>query len=200
MQFYLPEFRESEVIVRNAPESLETPTFNSLMRQLLSVEAPPSSLRGNVIEATADERKLFDNRAELKIVTSQVSMHLSKDQRDDLFQQLDELLDIEAWGDDSSLISPQSYRTFLRFLIYWRGVRRPALTVSSAGNLMASWVQPGKRLTIEYMLNDIIRAVVYKAGVAPEVTETNAYLGPIKRLDAVLEPFEAVIWYRNVWA
>jgi hypothetical protein len=198
MHFHLSSSTGNKIVLKVGAEQLEPPISNSLVDQFAGRAASPSGIRGKVLDASAQEGELFDNRAELKTVTSQVSMHLSREQREDLFKQLDELLDKEAWADDSSLISLQSYRTFLKFLIYWTDVRRPALLVTSAGNLMASWVQPGRRLTIEYLPADKIRAVLYKVGQQPGSTETNAYVGPIKRLDAILLPFDAVAWYRNV--
>lgn len=151
-------------------------------------------------ESHGGQEKLYANRAELKLLTARIAMHLTEKQRSDLFKQIDELLDHENWTVDDSLIAAPSYRTLLRFLVYAKGVRRPSLTVSSQGFVSSSWVGEGRRLTIEFLPRDHIRLVLrrrHNLFNEPEL-EAFAYEGSISRLDAVLAPFDAVNWYRNV--
>lgn len=157
---------------------------------------PPSGvLTKGAVNSTLEER-LFNNRATLKILTSQISMHLHRLQREDLFKQLDSLLDLEAWAEDSSLVWDTSFLTFLRFLTYKQQVLRPALTVSPNGNIMATWLGAGRRLTIEFQNRDMVRTVAHLKPENDEM-ESLAYVGPLRRLDAILEPFGAVGWYRE---
>src|SRR5690349_18683578 len=96
---------------------------NELDRRLVfGRDTTPSKVHGNFASGPNQnlEANLFSNRAELKVLTSQVSMHLAEKQRIDLFRQIDELLDKENWTEDDRTINSKSYKTFLRFMTYFR--------------------------------------------------------------------------------
>src|ERR1700722_2161447 len=76
--------------------------------------------------STLDER-LFDHRAALKIATSLLATHLSSKMRSTIFSQLDHVLDLENWQDDSALIQDSSFKTFLRFMVFASPTRLPSL-------------------------------------------------------------------------
>ncbi len=180
----------------------KTLTFRQVDSSVLfdrSGQGLPSQSRStqDIADETNLEAKLYANRSALKVMTSQISMHLRPDQRGDFFAQVDELLDTENWTEDDGIISLPSYRTFLRFVTYYKDTKRPALTVSSHGNISASWFQEGRRLTIEFFERDIIRIFLYRNEPKQSFSETAAYHGPLTRLDAVLQPYQAVSWYRN---
>src|SRR6266849_1830183 len=80
--------------------------------------------------------QLFDNAAELKIAFSQFVMHLEPQWRDIIFNQIDYLLDIREWQDDSALIKHSTFITFLRFITFSAANRLPSLGVSQSGNLL----------------------------------------------------------------
>ncbi len=123
-------------------------------------------------------------------------MHLRDHVRSDLFQQIDQLLDPCDWDDECALIRVESFETFLRFLTLFRDVKRPALSVSMAGNLMASWISPPFRMTIEFLVSDQMRLVAHKEPVG-SAKESIAFEGHISRLDHVLAPLNAIGLYRE---
>ncbi len=110
------------------------------------------------------ESTLFDNSASLKVTVSQVLMHLSVEWRDKIFSQLDRLLDIEAWEEDSSLIGPSSFSTFLRYVIYSGPVRVPSLGVSAKGHVLAAWGSGTNRIAVEFLAADKAVATVFDQG------------------------------------
>lgn len=159
----------------------------------------PSKFRGEPVnkEENHDKIKIFNNKSELKILISEIAMHLTPERRKDLFKQIDELLDVDDWMEEDSLIDPHSFRSFLRFVIYAGDVKRPSLTVTNSGNLGASWLATNHRLTIEFMRHDLVRMVLHLRTDPEADSETCAFQGSLKRIDAILQPFEAQCWYLN---
>lgn len=163
----------------------------------LSGTSRPSDFKGQMRDQPSELRALlFSKRCDLKVAISRVAMHLSDARRVDLFKQIDDLLDDENWSDDDSLIDNFSFATFLRFVVYEGRLKRPALTVSPAGNIAASWFGDDHRLTVEFLRNDKIRCICRRNLPSREV-EASAYEGPMLRLDDVLKPFDASGWYRD---
>jgi hypothetical protein len=155
----------------------------------------PSRLYGSTAHRIDDD--LFANRAALKMLTSQVAMHLSDLQRSDLFKQIDELLNVDDWTDTDQPILVNSFRTFLRFLIYYRSVRRPSLTVTTDGNIAASWFTKQNRLSMEFLDEDICRIVMSRPLDEDKGTETAAYQGPVGRIGAIVGGFGETEWYQD---
>jgi hypothetical protein len=114
-----------------------------------------------VLEATAPqavastlELRLFDARANAKLVAARLSMHLPGDWRLKVHKRLDELLDVADWDVDDSLLDPNSMQSFLRFVIYAEVTTVPAIGMSPTGNLVAVWRHPNQRATIEFQPGD----------------------------------------------
>lgn len=136
---------------------------------------------------------LFKNCAQLKVMTSIVAMHLSEATRHWLFDALDGLLDPEVWHKDDTLLNPNSFGTYLRVLIYQRDVRPASLGVSNAGNLLAAWIGDDHRLTMEFLPSDQVRwALSHGLGADRELAAGQCML---KRLTAVLSPYDATAWF-----
>jgi len=139
------------------------------------------------------EEALFQNRARLKIMTSTVAMHLTDLTRGWLFEALDELLNLEVWHEGDSVLDPNSFATYLRLLIYQRRVTRASLGIANSGNLLAAWVTPAHRLTMEFLASDQLRwALSCGEGESREVA---AGLCGVRRLFAVLSPYNATGWF-----
>jgi hypothetical protein len=139
------------------------------------------------------EDALFQNRARLKVMTSMVAMHLMEATRHWLFGALDELLSPEVWHEDDALLNPDSFGTYLRLLTYQRGVRPASLGVSNAGNLLAAWVTADHRLTMEFLASDQARWAL--SHETKELRESAAGQCGLRRLTAVLSPYNATAWF-----
>ena len=109
-------------------------------------------------DAVDDEQRVFKRRADLKILASRIAMHLSPDLRNKLFGGIDRLYDEENYveGEDAPILS-ESYRSFLRFVIYSKVSRPPALGVSREGHLLAAWIVDGQKLFLEFLAKDRVR-------------------------------------------
>jgi hypothetical protein len=112
-------------------------------------------------------------------------MHLTSEQRHELFRQIDHLVDAEDWDDGDVLISQISFDTFLRFIIYFGPVRRPSLTVANSSRVAASWFSEEERLTIEFGERDRVRGVIYQSNVVGNEPAVRSYLEPMLGLDSI---------------
>ncbi|HTY66719.1 MAG TPA: hypothetical protein VMH36_08715 [Alphaproteobacteria bacterium] len=152
-----------------------------------------------VKQAEPLEQLLDRRRAELKVRTAAVAMHISEKWRLDLFRQLDDLMDIESWHLEDQPIDPESFMTFLRFLIYEKNIKRPSLAISTNGAIIAAWFEPGQRLTIEFHAKDHVRWIVSRVD-EQFGSESAAGTGSVLRLAAVLSPYGAEAWFKNAAA
>lgn len=103
---------------------------------------------------------LFNATASVKVLTSQVAMHLDRDWRDKLFKQLDSIHDPEQWEGNDPPVQKASFSSFLKFICKIKPVRRPGLGLGPSGNLVAVWINKSNRLTVEFEPRDRVRWVV----------------------------------------
>jgi hypothetical protein len=106
------------------------------------------------------QERLFEALASVKILTSQIAMHLDREWRGKLFQQLDSLHDPDEWEDGDEPIQQGSFATFLKAILSISPQRRPGLGLSSAGHLIAAWTTDQDRLTIEFLPENRVRWVL----------------------------------------
>jgi hypothetical protein len=128
------------------PEILRAPNESQATQAQSKRQIPPI--------AHTFEDKLFENAADLKITLSQIVMHLEPEWRAIIFRQLDYLLDLNNWEEDSSLIRKSTFITFLRFIIYAAPARVPSIGVGYTGNLLAAWRHESQRVDVEFLQDD----------------------------------------------
>ncbi len=164
------------------------------------IEHRISELRNPVSPASliaSDERsleeRLFDATASVKILTSQVAMHLDREWRSKLFAQLDSLHELEEWDPDDEPIQTSSFATFLKAMVQIKPQRRPGLGLSHSGYLIASWTVGKDRLTIEFLQNDRVRWVL--ARYMGDEVERFAGQTSVSRLIDGLAPYRPEDWF-----
>lgn len=134
--------------------------------------------------------QLYDIAATAKMATSKVSMHLTDSWRKRIYRQIDYLLSIENWDDDSVIPSLSSFLEFLRTVINYRGLPPPYLGVTGSGNIWASWRGPNHELTCEFVPLNQVR-FVWRQKVDGE-EEAAAWDGPVTKLRERLKQFDFV--------
>ena len=113
-------------------------------------------------------------------------MHLSREERDFIFESVDRLLSLENWEEgESSFINIDSYGTFLRFIVFAHPERLPSLGVGSSGNLLAAWRLEKKVVYVEFLLND--KCISVMSGEFDRGPERIAWRGSVPRLQQVIE-------------
>lgn len=134
--------------------SVET---DSVMKAIEALKAKPSLTTRNLmpLRDVPVEEHLFDARANVKIMTSAVSMHIDSGLREKIFRQIDMLHDPDDWEPDDIPIGGESFKAFLSGFIQINPERGPGLGLSHTGNLIASWVSDRDRLIIEFMPNNV---------------------------------------------
>lgn len=133
--------------------------------------------------------------ANAKVMTSNVMMHLDREWRDGLFAQLDDLLDVTDWHEDDEPLVGDSFRTFLRLILYQKPKRRPGLGLSHRGYLVAAWTTGADRLTLECAPDDTIRWVL-SCDIEGE-RERAAGETQVTRLPEVLRPYAPDRWFAD---
>ena len=191
----LAEFRDATLQrwTRNA----EASEIDQRIRSLRSLPSP-GSLPGMHLD-TASRRplteRLFDALASVKILTSQVAMHLDSEWRTRLFRQLDSLHDPEEWEEGDEPLQQSSFWTFLRAMLSIRPERAPGLGLASAGHLIASWATGPDHLTIEFLANDRVRWVLSRHND----DDVDRFAGdvPVARLEASLAAHHPEHWFSD---
>jgi hypothetical protein len=170
---------------------------SELIRERLRtlVEPTPTFAGSRPSASNSLEEQLYDALATFKVRTATVAMHLDRDGRSRLFQQLDSLLAIEDWEADDTPPSIGSFSTFLRMLILLGPNRRPGLGATEDGNFIATWTTGDDRLTIECLVGDI--ASWHLAVTIDGERERAAGITPIQRLAYVLQPYAPRRWFQD---
>lgn len=104
----------------------------------------------SVPRADSIEEKTFDARVQLKVETANVAMHLSSQLRAKLFKEFDYLLDVEGWDEEDKLPSVESYRRFLKWIIYAKDTSWTSLGIDDLGNMLVAWVGEGRMMTANF--------------------------------------------------
>ncbi|MGE7469778.1 hypothetical protein ACQKLX_10070 [Bosea sp. NPDC003192] len=141
----------------------------------------------------SDEEAVFDRLVSLKVQASQLSMHLETAWRTGMFGQLDCLLDHDNWHLSDKLPRLDSFRTFLRAVVFNKLSRRPGLGVTAEGNIVAAWTKGKDRLTVECLAQDKLRYTVIK--YVGEERVSAAGQAPARLLLRYLQPYEPEVWF-----
>lgn len=178
--------------------SLSSQQTNEIMRKIEALKNQPSQVALTATHAPSSrentlEERLFDARANVKILTSAVAMYLEREWREKLFYQIDLLHDPEEWEAEDEPINQSSFKTFLRTYLQIIPKRRPGLGLSYMGNLIAAWTTGRDRLTIEFLPDDNVRWVVTK--YFNDEPERGAGQSKISRLLQNLAPYNPECWF-----
>ncbi|MFH1158736.1 MAG: hypothetical protein V1721_07660 [Pseudomonadota bacterium] len=135
------------------------------------------------------EERLWDNRSELKIITSTYSAsHLDSDIKAQLFSQIDWLLNSEEWEEGDNFADTESFKTLIKFILNSNPSRAPYLGLSDSGHLLASWVSESNKLILECLPRDCIKWFV-SCVFDGKKERVGGEAPSLERLLAVLTPF-----------
>jgi hypothetical protein len=175
--------------------------FEDIAGRVASLRIPPSPpamqlqrLAGaHPVKSIAE--RLFDATAELKILTSQVAMHMEDEWRERLFKQLDRLHAPDEWDEEDHPVERASFSTFLKAIFDIRPAVRPGLGLSNNGCLIAAWTAGDDRLTLQFLPNDRVKWVIsrYVDGELDQVAGDT----PVRRLGEALALHNAGKWFAN---
>jgi hypothetical protein len=115
----------------------------ALANQVTTHEQTVSTSHGLVEE-------LFDRRVNLKIATASYAMHLKDVTRDRLFSELDFLLSADGWDDEDHLPTIESFRRFLKWIVFTGDETWTSLGIADDGNLLTAWTRGTSRMTANF--------------------------------------------------
>ena len=158
----------------------------------LSVTSTQSQGRNSTSPSTLAER-LYYSLADIKIMTSQVAMHLDDTWREKLFRRLDGLLSVDSWDEKDKVLQRDSFSTFIRLILLQKPPRQPSLRISQRGYLLADWTTGRDSLVIEFLPKDELRWVLVRYSDGER--ESAAGQTPLRRFTAVLSPYDPDRWF-----
>ena len=169
------------------PEKSET-TFGVCSSQILAASLmsqkqarlKPADTKATPLSNSLED-KLYDNSAAVKINFGLYARHLPDEWRQAIFQDIDRLLCISDWDEESALINETSFKTFLRFLVHTPPAAMPALGVNHDGSLLAAWIKGEQKVTVSFLPNDQAKAILIGPTLQGE-QEILAWLGNVASL------------------
>jgi hypothetical protein len=99
---------------------------------------------------TSYAERLFDCLVSLKVAASQYAMHLSPQELHRIFDRLDSVINVEDWHEDDKLPHLDSFRNFLKWMIYSKDFSWSSIGVSNEGNILVAWSRPNLVLTANF--------------------------------------------------
>ena len=176
----------------------EMDDWSGVRQRVGNLQNPPSPA-AQVLQSTKDdvgvEERLFDASASIKVLISQVAMHMDASWRDGLFRQLDSLHDPEEWDLEDTPIEKGSFGTFLKAMIKLAPTVKPGLGASYKGHVVAAWTRDQDRLTVEFYPSDRVRWVI--SNLTEHGMERFAGDVPVSRLAETLQPYEPKRWLQK---
>jgi hypothetical protein len=138
-------------------------------------------------ESSTIAEKVFARVVELKVAFSQFAMHLAPGVRKAYFARIDDMAAPEAWDDRDALPSTDSFRDFLRSLIFFSYVQLPELALNSDGTFCACWYWAELRVTLEFLGDQRVRWIASQASKDDWIYGSG--ISPFKRLSEFVKPF-----------
>lgn len=103
------------------------------------------------------EEKLFDACVRLKVLVAQYAMHLSKDERQQIFEQLDDVLNPADWYVEDIFPKQTAFQELLKWSVYSKNYEWRSLGVSDTGDVLVAWLSEAVRLTASFAGDGIVR-------------------------------------------
>lgn len=108
------------------------------------------SVRGLVPAQVSFEQKIFDALVNLKVAVATYAMHLSSGERSRIFARLDDVINIDDWHEEDPLPVVESFKTFLKWLVYSGSFDWSSIGVSHDGSILVAWSRPNIAVTANF--------------------------------------------------
>jgi hypothetical protein len=156
------ERRNDRLAVKETLEIGETNANRAPTAPRQPISEASTANQNKSVEPLSDslEDKLFSNTALAKIAFSIYARHLSNQWRKAVFEDIDQLLSLENWDEESALIDITSFRTFLRFLTHTPPAAMPVLGINHDGAVLAAWIKDDCKLTVSFLSEDYAKAIL----------------------------------------
>ncbi|MER8745885.1 hypothetical protein NKH54_22785 [Mesorhizobium sp. M1004] len=129
--------------------------FASSPRRREALSDEPDRFTANIPASANHAEKIFDTLIALKVETSKVAMHLSIAARNRIFAELDYILDVETWDEGDYLPDIESYKRFLKWIIFTGDTTWTSLGVDDGGRILVAWVREQQTMTANF--DEVVR-------------------------------------------
>jgi hypothetical protein len=162
LETHSPERRNDRLAIRQILETAKTNSASGDNETLEPISKASTANQNESIEPLSDdlEDRIFNNSAGTKIDLSIYAPHLSSEWRKAIFEDIDRLLSIDDWNEESALINKASFRTFLRFLTHTPPTAVPVLGLNHDGTVLAAWIKGNCKLTVSFLTKDQAKAIL----------------------------------------
>jgi hypothetical protein len=116
-------------------------------------------------QRTNYDERLFDSLVSLKVAASQYAMHLSAEERHRIFERLDSVINVEDWHEEDTLPRRESFKNFLKWMIYSKFFGWSSIGVSNDGCILVAWSRQNLVLTANFSVQN---KVTWTAAVETE--------------------------------
>jgi hypothetical protein len=111
------------------------------------------------------EQKIFDSLVHLKVAVATYAMHLPSAERRRIFDRLDALINVEDWHEEDPLPIVESFKNFLKWLVYTNTFDWSSIGVSNEGTILVAWSRPRVAVTANFSTSG---RVAWTARLEPE--------------------------------
>jgi hypothetical protein len=163
--------------------------IGDILRHGLVQPKPVPTVSKPTVGQSLDE-VLFQALANAKIWTSQVAMRLDNESRNRYFKQLDRLHNVNEWFEEDKPVNLESYKGFIRFMLIVQGNSKPAMALSSKGQLVAVWETGGRKLVVEFIDSNRLQWLV-NCGA----DDRTAGKADLENIVERLKPYSPRLWF-----
>jgi hypothetical protein len=125
--------------------------------RLIVTSNKPATVTAPIPHEASFEEKLFDVRVKLKVLVAQYAMHVSEPDRDRIFKQLDDIINIEDWHVEDVFPKHEAFQELLKWSIYSHDYDWTSLGVSDQGDILVSWITDSALLTANLAGKGVVR-------------------------------------------
>lgn len=138
--------------VNEAPRSFALRGGTNRAAAILKPDGPVTS-----VPTKTFEQKVFDALVELKVSVAQFAMHLSPSRRRTIFDQLDNIINVDDWYEDDEFPSIRAFKDVLAWSIYADVPEWNSLGVDDDGDVLLAWHSDRVTLTANFDGNRLVR-------------------------------------------
>lgn len=103
------------------------------------------------------EQRVEDTLVELKAAAAQYAMHMSSAQREAIFGQLADIINVDDWYEDDEFPKLSSFKDLLTWSIYAALPQWDSLGVDDDGDILVAWHSDAITLTANFDGNRLVR-------------------------------------------
>ena len=131
----------------------------------------------SIPQGTSFEESIYNSLVSLKVAVSRYAMHLSNDERQRVFQELDSVINVDDWHEGDPLPKVTAFQDFLKWMIYSKYFKWISIGVSDDGGLLVAWKTKRVLLTAKFSGIGGQEAVRWTAKIKSDVGEVGHAAG-----------------------